>query len=119
MLRQFGLETYGIVRDFLVEHTGRLNWTTLLVALCESRQASNTLGSGEFHALVKRMLADSLQFVSVIEQFVRDIKNEGAKGRHCYCTRVCMKMQHATKVREGKLLLGQQQIIKRRKIVIG
>ncbi len=93
ILEQFHLDTYDRVQGFLVERTGLVNWTTLLVLLCETRQASHTLGADIFRRVVQRALADQQQWARAIEHFTEEVKNQGARGCHCYCTRVCLKMQ--------------------------
>ena len=74
--------------NWILKETEYLNWTTLLVTMCEVRQAIDAKGLSSFVWMlekleVRRGLQDALLDVSDA------IVDAGASGRKCYCLRLC------------------------------
>ena len=72
-----------------------LNWTTVLVALCEIGQACNYV-EGQEHSF--RLFLEKIRcrpdLVAHIPYLVRHVCLVGATGSRCYCTRVVAELFH-------------------------
>ncbi len=94
MLKDLGFPDFGSVVSFLNKNK-RMNWTTLLVLLCETRQASHRLGATEFFDLVTEVNSNKREWRQVVRSAVRKVRREGAKTSQCFCTRTCIIVQKA------------------------
>ena len=76
--------------NMLIQETPTMNWTTLLVLLCETRQAIDAKGMSHFHWTLDKLDARKYQLASAVEDATSTIVNMGAKGSTCYCVRLYM-----------------------------
>ena len=74
--------------NMLIQETPTMNWTTLLVLLCETRQAIDAKGMSHFHWTLDKLDARKDQLASAIEDASSMIVNTGAKGSTCYSVRL-------------------------------
>jgi hypothetical protein len=88
LLEYFTLDMEGA--NGLIGATEGMNWTTLLVFLCEVRQAMADDRAGFVVMLEKLEARPGL--IDAVQDVVVDIVAEGAKGKDCYCTRVCARV---------------------------
>ena len=94
-LAAFGFD-YNAVTAFLRRHERKsINFTTLLVLLCETRQASKALGPLEFYQLVAKVCSDRRRWKTAVQIAIYTVKKEGARTSQCFCTRVCQLVQGA------------------------
>jgi ASC-1-like (ASCH) protein len=98
-------ETRALLKSFDMDPTGsnnlmatvdELNWTTFLVALCETRQAmGHTAASrASFRDLVERVEMNP-GLHDVISRLTAALVAEGATSKHCYCVRLCHALRRA------------------------
>ena len=95
-LAAFGFDDYNVVTTFLQKHERKsVNFTSLLVLLCETRQASKALGPLEFYQLVAKVCSDRRRWKTAVQIAIYTVKKEGARTSQCFCTRVCQLVQGA------------------------
>ena len=94
LLSDFGLSEYFALSAFLSSGCG-VTWTTLLVLLCEVRQATRELTTRGFDSLVWKVL-ESAHLQQEVERTTADIKRIGATGSLCFCTRLCVQLRGLT-----------------------
>lgn len=99
-LQHFGLNSFDRVQYVLLSGFAGLNWTTLLVCLCEARQASYALSAEVFYKIVISAL-DHCRWGLVVSKLTEQIKRKGAIGIDCYCTRLCIELAHVMGIGYG------------------
>ena len=94
MMSEYGLANYTQVRAFLVSNEA-VTWSTLLVLCCEVRQAKRELTASSFYGLLRKILADRERCLPQVLRHAAEIRADGARSKHCFCTRLCRRMQGA------------------------
>ena len=101
MITYFGLDMQSANR--LISQTRGLNWTTLLVCLCEVRQVAPTVTALEDLQSLAFWAGASPERLSAVQEVVDAVVKEGARPKQCYCERVCAVVQEWKRVDEEQL----------------
>lgn len=72
----------------LIQENSYMNWTTLLVLLCEVRQAIDAKGLSHFLWTLDKLMVRNAELSPVVEDVTDFIVESGAKGKTCYCVRL-------------------------------
>ena len=105
LISYFSLDMHSANR--LISQTCGLNWTTLLVCLCEVRQVASTVAALEDLQSLASWVGVCQERVAAVEEVVDAVVKEGARPKECYCERVCAVVQEWKRAEEEQQL-GEQ-----------
>ena len=105
LISYFSLDMHSANR--LMSQTRGLNWTTLLVCLCEVRQVAPTATALEDLQSLASWVGACPERVAAVEEVVDAVVKEGARPKQCYCERVCAVVQEWKRAEEEQQL-GEQ-----------
>ena len=112
------IEYFGLDMDSankLISQTRGLNWTTLLVCLCEVRQAAPTVTALEDLQSLACWVGAYPERLVAVQKVVDAVVQEGARSKQCYCERVCDVVQEWKRVDEEQLLGRAAKAVRIRK----
>lgn len=72
----------------LIRENSFMNWTTLLVLLCEVRQAIDAKGLSHFLWTLDKLVVRNAELAPALEDVTDFLVQLGAKGKTCYCVRL-------------------------------
>ena len=108
LISYFSLDMHSANR--LILQTRGLNWTTLLVCLCELRQVASTATVLEDLQRLASWVVACPERVSAVEEVVDAVVKEGARPKQCYCERVCSVVQAWKRADDQQQLVQQVAI---------
>ena len=80
----------------LIQGSPTLNWTTLLIFLCEMRQVIDATGMQSFLCLLDFVETHDTNMKESIDDITKQICTEGAKGVKCYAFRLYERLAATT-----------------------
>ena len=79
------------VANRVIASNPEMNWTTLLVCLCEVRQAMGN--DREAFIQLLEQVESRPHLASFVDAVTIEIVKEGASAKNCYCVRLCAKLR--------------------------
>ena len=79
------------VANRVIASNQEMNWTTLLVCLCEVRQAMGNHREAFIQLL--EQVESRPHLASFVDAVTIEIVKEGASDKNCYCVRLCAKLR--------------------------